>query len=375
MRILYGVVGEGMGHAVRSGVVIDHLVKQHEVQVVVSGRAHDYLAQRVGPRLQVDRIWGLTIVYEDNTVRNFRTAFRNLGQALTGGWPQNIATYFKIVSEFEPQVVISDFESWSYLYAANHEIPVISVDNIQAINRCLHPDMVLEGHQLDFQLAKQVVKWKLPGCFRYLVTAFFTAIPRKDRTVMVPSILRPEILAAQSEDGDHLLVYQTSESFEELPDILKATGRECRIYGYKRGLKEELVDGNLRFRPFDERTFIDDLRTARAVVSGGGYTVMSEAVYLRKPMLSVPVKRQFEQIMNGRYLQFEGYGEYTDALTTPGIQAFLERVPDYRRNLDGYRQDGNEETFAALAQALAEARVGGTPPPEPGRVQEPPEPE
>ena len=46
MRILYGVVGEGMGHAMRSGVILDHLTKNHDVQVVASGRAHDYLAKR-----------------------------------------------------------------------------------------------------------------------------------------------------------------------------------------------------------------------------------------------------------------------------------------------------------------------------------------
>ena len=38
MRILYGVVGEGMGHATRSRVVLEHVLSQgHEVQVVVSG--------------------------------------------------------------------------------------------------------------------------------------------------------------------------------------------------------------------------------------------------------------------------------------------------------------------------------------------------
>jgi len=46
MRILYGVVGEGMGHAIRSRVVLEELVKKHDVQVVVSGRAHDYLQKR-----------------------------------------------------------------------------------------------------------------------------------------------------------------------------------------------------------------------------------------------------------------------------------------------------------------------------------------
>ena len=43
MRILYGVVGEGMGHATRSCVILRHLVKSHEVQIVVSGRAHEFL--------------------------------------------------------------------------------------------------------------------------------------------------------------------------------------------------------------------------------------------------------------------------------------------------------------------------------------------
>src|SRR6476646_3963961 len=109
MRFLYGVVGEGMGHAIRSRVVLDELVLRHEVQVVVSGRAHDYLARRAGGagtdgpeakggggHLEVKKIWGFTIVTEDNEVRNFRTLFENLKGALTGGWPQNIKTYFAI---------------------------------------------------------------------------------------------------------------------------------------------------------------------------------------------------------------------------------------------------------------------------------------
>ena len=47
MRILYGVVGEGMGHAMRSRVVLDHLVGQgHEIQIMASGRASDFLDVR-----------------------------------------------------------------------------------------------------------------------------------------------------------------------------------------------------------------------------------------------------------------------------------------------------------------------------------------
>jgi len=95
MRILYGVVGEGMGHAMRSGVVLDHLTKNHEVQVVVSGRAHDYLVKRASERLSVRKIWGLNIVYEDNEVQNFRTVLSNLNGSVTG-MPKNFKAYFDI---------------------------------------------------------------------------------------------------------------------------------------------------------------------------------------------------------------------------------------------------------------------------------------
>ncbi|HEY5951068.1 MAG TPA: glycosyltransferase family protein, partial [Kofleriaceae bacterium] len=48
MRILYGVVGEGMGHAMRSRVLLEHLVvaEQHDVQIIASGRAVDFLKKR-----------------------------------------------------------------------------------------------------------------------------------------------------------------------------------------------------------------------------------------------------------------------------------------------------------------------------------------
>ena len=40
MKILYGVVGEGMGHAVRSRVVIERLLARgYEVEIMASGRA------------------------------------------------------------------------------------------------------------------------------------------------------------------------------------------------------------------------------------------------------------------------------------------------------------------------------------------------
>jgi uncharacterized protein (TIGR00661 family) len=365
MRILYGVVGEGMGHAMRSRVVIDHLSQTHDVQVVVSGRAHDYLKARESDRLGVNKIWGLTIVYEDNEVQSFRTVLHNVAGAVTGGWPRNVRAYFDLAEDFHPDVVVSDFESWSYLYGRTHGLPVISLDNMQVLARCTHAPAILAGHELDFQLAKALVKAKLPGCFHYLVTTFFYPPIRKPRTSLHPAVIRPEILAARPERGGHLLVYQTSESSAGLPALLAGSGRECRVYGFRRGLQAEQVEGNVRYRPFSEKTFIDDMRTAAGVVGNGGFTTMSEAVYLHKPFLASPVRKQFEQVLNARYLEAEGYGLMADEDLAPArLREFLERLPDFERKLAGYHQDGNRRMLAALDDLLAMAARGDEPEPE-----------
>ena len=360
MRILYGVVGEGMGHAIRSRVVLDELVQRHEVQVVVSGRAHDYLAKRANDHLQVKKIWGFTIVTEDNEVRNFRTLLANVKGALTGGWPQNIKTYFEIADHFQPDVVISDFESWSYLYGVNHGLPVISVDNMQIVNRCRHDPDVIAGHEASFQLAKGIIKAKVPGAYHYLITTFFRPPIRKARTSLHPPILRPEILSAPREPGAHLLVYQTYTTNQQLPDLLHRTGIECRVYGVRRDLKEDEREGNLLYRPFSEVGFIDDLRTCRGVVASGGFTLMGEAVYLHKPMLAEPVAKQFEQVLNARYLEKEGYGLCADPITGARLSEFLDRTGEFDKNLSRYSQDGNRDLLAKL-EAVMDAAERGVP--------------
>jgi uncharacterized protein (TIGR00661 family) len=356
MKILYGVVGEGMGHAMRSRVVLEHLVAEgHEVEIMASGRAVDFLSKRFEG---VNRIHGLFMIAEDNRVRRGMTLWRNVLEG-TVGVPRNIAAYFELIDDFKPEVVISDFESWTYLYAKTHRLPVFSVDNMQIINRCVHAPELFSGERTNFEITRAFVKGKLPFCDHYCLTTFFTPPIRKERTSLHPPILRPEILAAESRAGEHLLVYQTTEGHHRLAETLAATGRECRIYGMRRTITEEQVEGNLRYRPFSEHAFIDDLASADAVVAGGGFTLMGEAVYLHKPMLAVPLENQFEQILNARYLASEGFGMAAESAEEPAtIQGFLERVPEFHQNLARYHQDGNRLLLQALDEHLDRAAAG-----------------
>lgn len=356
MKILYGVVGEGMGHAIRSRVVLEHLVSQgHEVEIMVSGRAADFLRKRFDG---VNKIHGLHMITEENRVRRGRTLWSNVLQGLTGV-PKNIAAYFDLIEEFRPEAVISDFESWTYLYAKLHSLPILSIDNMQIINRCLHGDDIIDDDRATFELTRAFVKAKLPFCDHYLIATFFRPPLRKERTTLVPPILRAEILATTPHRGDHLLVYQTAEGNTALAEALAETGLECRIYGMRRNITEEQVEGTLRYRPFAETGFVEDLATARGVIAGGGFTLMGEAVYLRKPMLSVPLEEQFEQIMNARYLEKLGYGRFARRVDDAGaIRAFVEAIPSCEDALSGYAQDGNRELYRALDEQLDRAAAG-----------------
>jgi len=356
VKILYGVVGEGMGHAMRSRVVLDRLIELgHEVEIMASGRAKDYLAKRFDG---VHKIHGLHMIYEENRVRRGKTLWSNvLGGA--AGLPGNLAAYFKLIEDFSPKLVISDFESWTYLYAKLHRLPVVSIDNMQIINRCELPADVTEGHETAFQLTKAFVKGKLPNCDQYLVTSFFRPKVRKERTRLVPPILRPEIIATKTSQGEHLVVYQTGEGHDGLSKVLAQTGLECRIYGMRRDLKAEQVEGNLRYQPFSEDGFIADLASCRGVVAGGGFTLMGEAVYMHKPMLAVPLGGQFEQVLNGRYLAREGFGATTPTLEDPRhVHDFVARLDDYAAVLAAYAQTGNDELYGAMDEVLDKAEAG-----------------
>src|SRR3979411_3105466 len=99
MRILYGVVGEGMGHATRSKVVCEHLVRRgHQVKIVVSGRAHAFLSKRFP---DVVEIKGLTMRYVDGRMDRDGTLARNV-LAAPDIAISNVARYFDSVKDFEP---------------------------------------------------------------------------------------------------------------------------------------------------------------------------------------------------------------------------------------------------------------------------------
>lgn len=350
MNVLYGVAGEGMGHATRSRVIAAHLVgRGHRVKLLVSGRAHDYLARFFQ---DVERIEGLELVTEGNEVRRTKTVLGFLEKLpFGGGWLGNLAVLERIHARFRADCVVSDFESLSYLYGQRHRLPVFSIDNMQVINRCELDVAIPAEDEVNFAIAKGVVKAKLPGCRHYLITSFFFPDARKERTSLFPPVLRDEVIArkARAARGGHVLVYQPSKTFDALVPALRQVDAPFVVYGA--GRDEE--HGNVTLRAFSEEGFLDDLASARAVITGGGFSLMSEAIYLGKPILSVPIRNQFEQVLNALYLEKLGYGTWVRAIAPEAVAAFVERADSYADALARHRQDGNALILAALDGLLA----------------------
>jgi uncharacterized protein (TIGR00661 family) len=353
MRILYGVNGEGMGHATRSQVVVEALLRRHEVRVVASGAACAHLSH-VLPDVQ--EIMGAKFVMEDGAIRRWATVRQNVVDVGAGA-PESIRRWLEMTRDWRPEVVVTDFEPLAAIYARVSRTPLIAVDNINMLDRCRHDEGIVAGHREDFTIARAVTRSMVPNAVRYIVTTFFRPPLAKEQTMLVPPILRREIVAAEPEEGDHLLVYSSGE--ENAMAALRASGFPCRVYGMRGGPAEGTTDGNLEFKRRSDAGFVDDLRTARGVVAGGGFSLMTEAVYLGKPMLAIPLFGQFEQTMNSRYLEREGFGLAATELTPEIVERFIAGLDGHRDRLAGYAQSGNEvalETIEGRVDAAAEAR-------------------
>jgi uncharacterized protein (TIGR00661 family) len=338
-RIIYAACGEGMGHAIRTSVILEHLKQENEVIVFASGRAFEFLS---GKFEDVYKIYGFNTVYENNAVndkKTFITAMKNLPRDVR----DNIRLLYSIANEFKPDIIISDFEFYSNILSKIIRVPMISIDNMHVITHCKID--VPRKYSRDKLKAEGVVRSFIMGPQKYLITSYFyPEIKNKEKVSMYPPILREEILSLKPIKGDHILVYQTSTSNSNLFQILTEINEKFIVYGFDM----EKVEKNLTYRKFNEDQFFSDLGSCKAVLANGGFTLISESIYLKKPVLSIPVKGQFEQILNAIYLERLGYGEFHEELNVDILENFLSRLDVYYDSLKSYSQDGNKSLLKEL---------------------------
>ena len=343
-RILYGVCGEGMGHAIRSAVVIEHLLEKNEVIIFASDRAYKYLSNKFDDVYEIE---GVNTVYEGNQVNNTKTLISNI-RDFPLDLEYNMRLMYSVAKAFKPQLIITDFENYSNLLSKILRIPLISLDNMHVITQC---DIRVYTQYLSDRIrAAGVVRLFVQRPRQYLITSYyFPPVKNPEKVKMFPPILRENVLQLKPVEGEHVLIYQTTDSNLELLELLKEFDDEFIIYGFHKNKKE----ANLTFKEFNEDEFFQDLASARAVITNGGFTLISEALYLEKPVLSIPVKKQFEQILNAIYLKRLKYGEFHEDLDKDGIEKFLHNLNFYRDNIRSrFKHDENQSIFRELDEII-----------------------
>jgi uncharacterized protein (TIGR00661 family) len=347
MNILYGVPGEGMGHATRSKVVIDYLLLNHNVQVISSSRAYQFLNKAFPNR--VHEIEGMHFAFKNSKVSKTGTFLLNMKNAPKLLF-QNFAEYLHLKKDFKADLVISDFETFAFLYAKRHQLPLISIDNMQVINRCDLDIKIPLEEKKNFNLSKSIVKVKVPRADQYFITSFFDAKVKKNNTILVPPIVRDSIINSKPKNGNHILMYQTSSKQNNVTQVLHQIP-EYTFYVY--GFNKDLIDKNIVFKSFSEEGFVADLASAKAVIANGGFSFISEAVYLKKPVYSFPLKNQFEQFVNASYIDKSGYGRHFEDLSSDNLKAFLFDLKKFSNNLGNYNQNGNQVLLQLLKEKLS----------------------
>jgi uncharacterized protein (TIGR00661 family) len=263
----------------------------------------------------------------------------------------NMNMMYKLAKKFKPDIIVSDFEFYANLLSHLLRIPLISIDNMHVLTEAKYssPNKYIK----DRIFSEAVVHAFIQKADRTLIYSYFYPELKNEDTKYVNPIIRDEIINLKSTVGNHILVYQTSDSNSQLIELLKNNpDKKFIIYGFHVDKKED----NLLFRKFNEKQLYEDFRSANCVITNGGFSFITEALQLEKPILSIPVNKQFEQILNAIYLDRLGYGEHHDIITQDILDEFLKNTDKYRENIRSNfnKLKNNDETLNELKKAIDE---------------------
>ncbi len=341
-RILYGVHGTGHGHAIRALTIARHFAP-HEFLFISHGTGADILRAE----FQV-----VDCPNPETPIRGHRVAaaaalwsgLRAKGQ--TGRVKRRL---LEVMDRFQPDVTMTDYEYFVPQVARQVGLPCLSVDHQHVITCCRHS---IPWSQFPSYLTTSfAVSSMFSQATDYLAISFFRPQVKPGvRAKVLPPLLRESVLARQPRDGGHVVAYQGYATFKRFFPFLSAIPSPVYVYGFDtEGARE-----NLLFKKNSETGFLDDLSSCRYVVCGGSHTLLSEALYYGKPVVSFPIKGAFEQFLNAFYLEKLGYGRYCTGFDPRPeiIPAFEARLDECRAHIRKHPFNGNPEVFAQVEQFI-----------------------
>jgi uncharacterized protein (TIGR00661 family) len=347
-RICYGVMGDARGHVSRALAIARELA-HHEILFIGGGKIQ-ILKENGYP---VQEVPVLPTIIRNNRV-DFAATLAH-GIMGLGRMAPAIKKVMKLIQEFDPHLIISDYEFVTFRAAQLLGRPCISLDNQHLLTHCRYDP--LPGQHFNRYLTCSLIRYLFSCASHYLITSFHT-LPPVDQalTEVFPPLIKQKLLEYRPAAGDHALVYVRGNNFAGLFRHIKQTGRKFIVYG----LGARPPDGNLFFKKTSEDDFLADLASSNYVIASGGHSLISEALYLGKPILCLPVRFFYEQFFNAYFLAQNGFGNYVLNLADGQnfLKVFENRVDHYRAQIKRHNFLGNKLIGARLEELYRGQTLG-----------------
>ncbi len=364
-RIVYSMAGEGRGHAARVKTLVEQLVPEHEVWLFAPDDAYDFLAPAWAHSdlpIRLMRIPGLRFVYRNDKLDLNRTIGCGLKYA---AWelPRITRALRRQIRAIHPDLAISDFEPALPRAACAEGVPLMAFDHQHVLAAYDLSDLPADLQRHAWWMS-WVVRWCYPGAHDVIASAFYAPPLRAgwEHVRQVGPMIRADVATARTHDDGYLVSYLRRSTPRSVVDALLSLGRSVRVYG----LGAMPTMGGLRFCEIDEHRFVDDLAGCTAVFCAAGNQLLGESIYLGKPVLALPEPLHHEQLINSYFLRKMGVGDFAtlNEVTPRLLRAFLERTPDFRKELECYRGvwNGTPTAVAAIRGRLAQIPAGKSSP-------------
>lgn len=302
MKILFAVQGTGNGHIVRASELIPafQAVPGIDVAVMISGTQHEIdLPFDVQYRKK-----GLSFVFGKSGGIDYYHTFRQL----------NFRQLVKDIRQLPVKnydLIISDFEPVSVRAARLRGVPCIGLSNQAAINHPLSPQPQRPDRPSQWISENYAPTDHAIGMhYNSFHNNIFTPVIRQSVRQLTPT------------RNGHYCVYLPSYSnvnilrtLRHLPHwqwkVFSKTAQTAKTYG------------NVEILPIDTDAFLSYLASCNGIICNAGFGVTTEALYLGKKMLVIPMKNQYEQQCNAAALAEMGVKVFSTF--HPGNSAAVEK--------------------------------------------------
>lgn len=283
LNILYAIQGTGNGHLSRARDIIPILQSKGNLDLLISGTQADVdLPYEIKYRFNgLSFIFGkkggvdLVETYKRGNIRRLLSEIRQLP----------LEDYDIIINDFEP------VSAWA-CYLKNRTCVSLSHQAAVMGKRAPKP-------KKQDLIGKTTLKNYAPT-----TAQFGFHFERYDNQTYTP-VIRQEIRDQKPQNKGHYTVYLPSYDDQKIINILsELPSTSWQVFS--KHTSEDYQKGNISIYKINNTRFIRSMADSSGVLCGAGFETPSEALYMRKKLIVIPMKNQFEQHCNAAALKAMG---------------------------------------------------------------------